>query len=409
MQLTNDQQKAWELLNSSDNVFITGFAGSGKSFIINKFQSENHYAILASTGAAALLVGGSTLHSFFGLGAMQFRDDLIIEKALRNPRVKDRIRRINGIIIDEISMLDARTLNVAELIARKVRDSESPWGGIRIIAVGDFAQLPPIAQRGKLREWAFESEAWKKSNFKIALLKEVVRTNEAEFLKALHAVRDAKLNPELKEFLNSKTDESIQMSEVEETCLLPKRDLVEAHNRKKLHFLETPLMISDTEYTAEHPAFEKQIKKNCPIPEQLRLKIGARIMTRVNDSNGYYANGTTGTLVDTTSDGTKIKIETDDEETAWIGEHTFELFDPDGRVIATAKNFPVTLAYACTIHKSQGMTLDKAVVDLRALWEPGHAYVALSRLKSSKGLRLIGWSPRSIMAEKKVQEFYSKL
>lgn len=405
MKLTTDQQAAWNLLSGDDNIFLTGYAGAGKSFLIDRFQEENSYTILASTGAAALLIGGSTFHSFFGLGAMQFRDDLIVEKALRNPKVRDRIRYCEGIIIDEISMLSGRTLNVAELIARKCRESEKPWGGARIIAVGDFAQLPPIPENG-IRDWAFESTAWESSGFLPSLLKEVVRTNDKEFLDALHKVREANVDESLRAFLASKTSE-VDLSKVDSTCLFSKKALVETHNRLKLSELKTPLMISQTEYYAKFS--DSAIRKNCPVPEELRLKIGAKVMTRINDPEGLYANGSVGTLVEAADDGSRLRIELPDGEDFWLSEHKFKMHSPDGEITAWAQNFPVTLAYACTIHKSQGMTLSEAVIDLRSLWEPGQAYVALSRLKSAEGLRLIGWHPSSIKAEKKVLDFYARL
>ena len=146
-------------LGGAENVFVTGAAGSGKSFLIERFlravaASDEALPVLASTGAAAILVGGRTFHSFFGLGILQGGHQATVDRALKNKRLARRLKKARGVMIDEISMLSGQTLRAAEEIARRALDPERPWGGLRMIAIGDFAQLPPVSNQG-VRDWAF--------------------------------------------------------------------------------------------------------------------------------------------------------------------------------------------------------------------------------------------------------------
>jgi ATP-dependent DNA helicase PIF1 len=430
MQLTTDQQKAWQLLNGESNVFLTGLAGTGKSFLINRFLDHSdetdrfishrreRYPILASTGAAAILIGGRTFHSFFGLGAMQVSPQIIIERAANNRYVRDRLSRTFGIIIDEVSMLDGRTLSTAEQIARVVRRSDKPWGGLRVIAVGDFAQLPPVSKKeNQPRDWAFKSNCWLDSSFERILLRKVMRTSDVEFLEVLSIVREGKVDPKVAKFLNAKVTSKLDDKVLR---LYSRKSEVEIHNLKMLSQLPGKEFITKTRFWGKNDMFLDAIKKNCPVPEILRLKIGAKVMTRINNGE-VFANGSVGTITDArfeTRFGENgevhylpntlaVEVEFDHSgQAVWISPHRFKMEDADGELIAYADTFPMQLAYACTIHKSQGMSLDHAVVDLRSLWEPGQAYVALSRLKTAEGLKLINWFPRSIIADEEVTNFY---
>ncbi len=411
LKFTADQQKAWTLLTeTNDNIFLTGFAGSGKSFLVNQFIEQAGYEIpvLASTGAAALLVRGRTFHSFFCLGAMQERDELIIQKALSNRKLISRLRACTTIIIDEISMLNGRALNVANQIAQQVCDADEPWGGIRIIAVGDFAQLPPIAFNGAARDWAFESESWLASNFKCVLLREIVRTSDLRFLHALHAVRNGTIDGKTTSFLNNQKCDELELQNSNCLRLFSRKAEVEQFNLKMLAKLETPEYRFKTTYHGEKDWDLKAIRKDAPVPETLVLKVGAYVMIRKNCQHQTYANGSTGYVREIEEKSIRVEME-HSQQVIKFGLHEFEKFDADCKTVARAIQFPINLAWACTIHKSQGMSLDKAIVDLRALWEPGQAYVALSRLKTSEGLRLYGWYPRSIITDSKVMKFYSEI
>ena len=160
MHLTEDQSIALQSMLSGANVFLTGGAGAGKSYVVKKFMmhvSSKEFPVLASTGAAAVLVGGRTFHSFFGLGIMDGGPGPTLDRACKDKRLLRRLRKVEGIIIDEVSMIPAEALWVAESVARFARDNDHPWGGLRVIAVGDFAQLPPVHKGPEERPWAFLS------------------------------------------------------------------------------------------------------------------------------------------------------------------------------------------------------------------------------------------------------------
>lgn len=396
MGLTSAQQLALADMHSGKNVFLTGHAGTGKSYVIKEFLRTKNIPVLASTGVAAILLGGRTFHSFFGLGAMQLADGITRARAVKNSKLCERLNATNALIIDEVSMLDGRTLNLAQEIAQLVRGKAAPWGGIQIIAVGDFAQLPPVS-RGAV-DWSFKSQAWKDTQFKCHMLRDILRSPDPDFTRILNDVRAGLQTQRAKNFLNAR------MMPMPETVtgmrLFPRNDQVAKHNAEQLGLLETPLRRIPTDYSFSHDWIRSS---QFPLPEQLELKVGARVMLRVNADDGSYANGTMGTVTDLQED--RIQVELADE-TVWLARHVFKLVDADGDVIGTAKNFPVNLGYACTIHKSQGMTLDNAQVDLKRVFSPGQGYVALSRLRSPSGLFLDGWSSAVFWTDKDVVAFY---
>ena len=184
--LTKSQEEALAALNGDSNVFLTGPAGTGKSFLVNYYIAKHNpkIPVVCSTGAAAVLVGGRTFHSFFGLGTLQDSHEYILAQALANEHLVRRIKYADAIIIDEISMLPGRALNVANLICKTIREQpDMPFGGIRIIAVGDFYQLPPVkSDFDKKIEWAFNSFTWDECKFKCFELKEFMRSSDLEFL-----------------------------------------------------------------------------------------------------------------------------------------------------------------------------------------------------------------------------------
>ena len=180
--LTNSQKEALEVLEQgSSNAFVTGFAGTGKSFLISRFLQDKdqrtEYPVLGSTGVAALLLGGRTFHSFFGLGFAQHSMEQVVEAACKNKNVGYRIKKAKAIIIDEISMISGFLLTAAEEIARYFLESSEPWGGLRIIVVGDFAQLPPV-ERGSKKAWDFLFPVWETSRFQSLVLKEDTRVED---------------------------------------------------------------------------------------------------------------------------------------------------------------------------------------------------------------------------------------
>ncbi|MBF0493199.1 MAG: AAA family ATPase [Deltaproteobacteria bacterium] len=411
MSLSPCQQSALKLLNENQkNFFLTGQAGTGKSFLIRNFlknKDRKVFPIVASTGAAAVLVGGRTFHSFFGLGIMEGGVEKTIARALANKRIAKRLRKIDGFVLDEVSMISGPALRAAENICSTARKSKLPWGGAQVIAVGDFAQLPPINRFSEQKEWAFLDETWNKSKFISLNLKSIMRSQDQTFTKVLNLIREGKIDEEVRAYLNTKIIVEHDPQKITNTThLFPHRETVEKFNLRKLSEINKPLKEITTLYTGEDKALE-QIKRNAPIPDVLQIKESALVMIRQNDTHFEYVNGSLGTITKITEETIKIKLKNGNE--VELEKAVFSLLDAEGEVIATANNFPITLAYATTIHKAQGATLDELVCDLRKLWEAGQAYVALSRLRKGEGLKLIGWDEDSFHVDEQVLEFYRNL
>jgi ATP-dependent DNA helicase PIF1 len=405
LELSPDQNQALEILRSGENVFLTGGAGSGKSTVIREFRSEldpKAFPLLASTGAAAVLLGGRTFHSFFGLGIMEGGPRATYDRTSEDPKLLQRLRAIEGFVLDEVSMIPGGALQVAEALLRKAKGNASPWGGLRILVVGDFAQLPPVS-RGP-RDWAFQSPIWEKSNFLPVVLKHNHRVFDLEYLDILEQVRHGKVGPEVTSYLNSRLREDDEWDK--STRMFPRREQVENHNRKELTELTGKERVFPSIFIGSEKSVEA-LKRSGPLTENLVLKEGCRVLFVQNDPQKRWVNGTKGTVVDMTEDS--ITVEKESWRHVTVEKAQFSYMDAQGNVVASVINFPLVLGYATTIHKSQGATMDELWVDLKSLWEPGHAYVALSRLRTGQGLKLLSWNPRSFIVDPSVSRFYSDL
>ncbi len=409
--LTPCQKDAMQILKGSGNVFLTGEAGTGKSFLLNTFLKDKpakKYPVVASTGAAAILVNGRTFHSFFQLGIMQGGLEATVQRALRNGKLVARLNQAECVVIDEVSMLPGSALEAAEQIAQDARCSDEPWGGLRIIAVGDFAQLPPVTDGGD-KEWAFQHHVWQLSQFQTVILKTVVRTEDKEYLKLLKSIRRGEVEGAVEKYLNDKVIHDTE--NFEGTRLYSHRRNVDAFNIKKLHELKGKLWVFETIYKGKKEYVE-MMKKKSPIPESILLRKGALVMIRKNDNSEseaqmIYVNGSLGYVHKIREE--VLEIDLFSGRRIKLTKQSFDLMNGDGKTIAEANNFPVNLAWASTIHKAQGATLDRVLVNLRNLWEPGQAYVALSRTRSGDNLFIESWCPRSIITEPVVEEFYEGL
>ncbi len=405
---SEDQTKAFELLQSGENIFLTGGAGTGKSFVIREFLKEissKTFPLLASTGSAAVLLGGRTFHSFFGLGIMEGGANATLERGRQNSRLLSRLRNIEGFIVDEVSMIPGIAMDVAETLTRFARQSELPWGGLRVIVVGDFAQLPPVQRfdaKGP-RDWAFKSNAWTKSDFLWAPLKYNHRTDETNFIRHLHSIRDGIINNEVKDFLNSHLQDHNEDSSG--TRLFPRRDQSENYNLKKLAEIDAEEIEIPSIYFGSEK-HQEALMKSAPVPLSLKLKVGCEVLFLQNDPQKRWVNGTRGRVTEIHAD--KILVQKNRGREVQVDKTQFTMLDAEGQVLASVIQFPLTLGYSTTIHKSQGATLDELWCDLGALWEPGQAYVALSRLRSSQGLHILRWNTRSFITDPDVQSFYKQ-
>jgi len=404
---TADQSRARNLLdNSRSNLFLTGTPGTGKSALIQDFmatQDRKRVVALGSTGAAAILIGGRSFHSYFSLGILQGGKQAAIEKAKTNRQLRSRLRKTDLILIDEVSMLSGEVLDCAETLARFHREVDEPWGGIRIIAVGDFAQLPPVTRSGYAKDWAFHSKAWEFADFENLEFRQVCRTQEQDFVEILDQIRWAYWSDAIEGFLTSHQNDPDE----DASHIFPRRYQTESFNRMSLENLEGMMIELPTRYYGSQIYIEK-LQKEAPVSPMLQLKEGALVMLRVNDPKQRFVNGSLGKIEVCEPHRVCVKL-LDRSRVVEIDKFSFSFINADGQEVAVAENYPLSLAYANTIHKTQGATLDKIHVDLASLWEPGQAYVALSRVRSANGLTIGRWSRDAFQADPEVKAFYQEI
>ncbi len=407
--LNEGQSLALRYLAEDGNVFITGGAGTGKSHLLRAYLRRLDalkFPVLASTGAAAVLVGGRTFHSFFGLGILEGGPHAAVDRALKDRRVVRRLKKAQGFVLDEVSMIPGLAFAVAERIASLVRDDPRPWGGLKVVAVGDFAQLPPVSRDSRQRDWAFLSKAWAATEFRSVHLTEMMRAkgdvDYCEFLADVRVGHASERVCNLLEWRSKNPGDEIS----EATALYAKKADVDAINRRRLDKLTGTPRTYETSYSGDE-RLRATLVAQAPVPEVLELKLGALVMIRQNDPRGRWVNGSLGFVRE--MNATSVDVELMNGQQAQIEATRFSILDAEGNERAAARNLPLNLAYAVTIHKAQGATIDRAIVSLKQLWEPGQAYVALSRVRSSEHLTVDGWDAKSIFADPQVAAFHRSL
>lgn len=411
-----------------DNIFLTGGAGVGKSYttmkIIEKFKkNEKNVVTLGSTGVSAVAVNGMTVHSFFVFGIANSLEELDIgdKKAKhRLSELKKIISNTDLIVIDEISMISA---SLIDMIAYRL-DSMGFMG--KILFVGDFFQLSPIV---KYKEnvglfdsllFAFESSSWQNFAPVVVELTTMHRTHDAEFTKILSSIRKGEVNEKVIEYIKSLEQNSALENS---TYLFGKNEHVEKMNRDKLAELSSPAVMLIAQNNSIKGVHENKVsnwQKSLPVPDTLTLKVGAPVLFCVNKW-GKYANGERGIIKEITSEA--VIVEKNDSFVR-VEPHVFELGEfhanEDGKLksvtLATMAQFPLKLAYAITIHKSQGMSIDNLVCNVDNIFTPSQFYVALSRATDPKTLKvdynggnLEYYLKRVISIDPRVVEFYSNV
>jgi len=399
------QTEALEILKMGHNAFITGAAGSGKTHLLNEYirYLREHGAVIgitASTGIAATHMGGQTIHAWSGLGIRDVLTPYDLEAMEEKSYLWKRFEEARVLIIDEVSMLHHFRLDLVEEIARFFKRNNKPFGGMQVILCGDFFQLPPISRSGEEKaRFAYHSEAWKNLDLKICYLEEQHRQNDVAYLEVLNAIRNNAVSPALIERLNTRRDERWSGT-TEQTKLYTHNADVDAENMRELEKLPGEMF----EYQMTSKGKENivaTIKKGCLAPENLFLKNGARVMMVKNNFEEKYANGTLGTVLECDEDG--ITVETFNGRTIVVKPATWKI-EEDGKTKAEITQYPLRLAWAITVHKSQGMSLDAAEVDLSQAFEKGMGYVALSRVRTLEGLTLKGLNTTALAVDPEVFE-----
>ncbi|PJE75539.1 AAA family ATPase [Candidatus Uhrbacteria bacterium CG10_big_fil_rev_8_21_14_0_10_48_11] len=404
------QDEALSILKTGTSVFITGEPGSGKTHTINRFVQwlRDHRiepAITASTGIAATHIGGRTIHSWSGVGVKRVMTPSYLSRIAGNTRIAKRVRETRILIIDEISMLSANTLSMVEAVCRKVRGGVEPFGGLQVVLVGDFFQLPPVVTREQEENkqsslvslednghsFAFSSTAWNKLHPTVCYLSEQHRQEDSSFLDLLSAMRRGTINDTHHALLKQR---SADVARSGVTQLFSHNVDVDHINSAELRTLsgaeETFVM------TNRGPAeFVATLKKGCLSPETLVLKVGARVMFTKNDASYRFVNGTLGTVVGFSKESGYPMVKTNTGRNVEATPLEWSIED-GGTILARIVQVPLRLAWAMTVHKSQGMSLDAAHMDLSQVFEYGQGYVALSRVRTLSGLTLAGLNERAL-------------
>jgi ATP-dependent exoDNAse (exonuclease V) alpha subunit len=398
------QSQALKILLSGQNVFLTGSAGTGKTFLLNKFitklkKQKKNVAITASTGIAATHLGGRTVHSWSGMGIERAMTDKMIIKSLRRGDLREKIRSTEILIIDEISMIDSARFNLIDRICKAVKDPFQPFGGIQIVVSGDFFQLPPVDPEN-LSEPVFDSYSWHDAGMRVCYLKQQFRQDDSEFVKILNKIRRNKAGQAELDLLKTRLYQPVDKFD-KPTKLYTHNCDVDIVNNLELSAIEAEEFRYDM--TGKGPEdLVNSLKKGCLAPEILKLKIDAMVMFIRNNFDSGYVNGTLGRVIDFDEKGFPlIKLPNDKvvvaTPTIWVIENNDE-------IIAHINQLPLRLAWAITVHKSQGMSLDAAEIDLSKSFERGMGYVALSRVRTLSGIRLLGINNLSVRVDDRIIE-----
>jgi ATP-dependent exoDNAse (exonuclease V) alpha subunit len=416
--LSPKQQQATELFNQGQNLFISGGAGSGKSHLLQFFKryfSQLGMEITASTGVSAINVGGSTIHSFSGIGLGNLPLEQTIENIMlaKMSRVRRKIRQTNILAIDEISMISSSTLDLIDQVFREVRENNKPMGGMQIIFFGDFLQLPPISRYNENFDFCFNSSTFKELDLQVIILDKIFRQDDANFIKILQDLRFGKISPESRIALESRLNADDDNTLIRPTILTTHNAKVEKINHDFLKKIPQEEIVHHAKFDGN--AFKIEFfKKNCLASETLRLRVGAQVMMIKNTyQKEGIINGSLGIVKGFSSKKNYpiVQFTNFRELTISPEEWLLERFDNDTKtVIAEAKmtQIPLILAWAMTIHKSQGLTLDKISCDLKDSFSHGQAYVALSRARSLSGINIESIDFNKISADPQAVEFYSK-
>ncbi|MDD5760789.1 MAG: PIF1 family ATP-dependent DNA helicase [Candidatus Pacebacteria bacterium] len=401
-----NQDQAFKILKSQKNIFLTGPAGTGKTFLLNRFieysrKKKIRVGITASTGIAATHIGGRTVHSWSGMGVKSELTEKELKKLLKRKELLSRIKEVRVLIIDEISMLDAPRLDLLDEICKAAKESFLPFGGTQIIMCGDFFQLPPVDPKNQNPILAYNSKAWSNSDIKTCYLDEQHRQDDPEFLNILNTIRSNQAGEDILLKLKARLYKPLALKTINPIKLYTHNVDVDAINNYELS------KIPEKEFNYEMMSYGpkelvKSLKKNCLAPEHLSLKVGAMVIFVKNNFGQGYVNGTLGKVIDfDEGEYPIVETESGDIITATLASWNIE---EDEKTIANISQIPLRLAWAITIHKSQGMTIDAAEIDLSKSFEYGMGYVALSRVRTLDSIKLMGINEMALKVNPEIVE-----
>ena len=408
------QSKALQILKSGRNVFLTGSAGAGKTYVLNSYirflkSKSISVAVTASTGIAATHMNGMTIHSWSGMGVKDSIGIVDLNRMSERRYMKTRMKKVQVLIIDEISMLHKKQLEVVDFILQFFKGNNKAFGGIQVVLSGDFFQLPPVTKNDEKNrdKFCFMANSWVDANFTICYLTEQYRQEDNELNEILNDIRGGSPSTE--------TEMKLQEAQYNRLSNVPVKLYthnfnVDEENKKEL------MQIGD--YAESYKAIVKgnesvreSLKKSILCPENLELKIGAQVMFVKNNQEQGYMNGSLGRITGYDAESGYPEVELLDGSTVVAEPQIWKVENEQGKTVASFEQVPLRLAWAITVHKSQGMTLELAEIDLTNTFEKGPGYVALSRLKDINGMKLLGFNETALevdnlalKADKRFQE-----
>lgn len=398
------QKEALTILKLGHTTFLTGAAGAGKSYVLREYLKylRSHrvpYAVTASTGIAATHVGGQTIHSWSGLGIRDHLSSYDIDALTEKQPLYKKWNGVSVLVIDEVSMLSAQFLDMLSEVGKAMRRDIRPFGGLQVIFSGDFFQLPPISKRGGVQAlYAYHSKSWKEAKPVICYLTEQHRQEDDSLTGILREIRTGDVTEYTYDLLRERSLVSTQKSI---TKLYTHNVDVDGINQREFEKIdgESKVFRMVTKGNAKNV---EMLKNNCLADEFFALKIGAKVMCIKNDPERRFVNGSLGEITGFDTEGAPI-VDLANGKKVSIKADSWRI-EEDGKVKAEISQIPLKLAWAITVHKSQGMTLDEAEIDLSKAFAPGMGYVALSRLRSLEGLFLKGLGNSALYLSEEVRE-----
>ncbi|KAB7892299.1 AAA family ATPase [Poseidonibacter ostreae] len=397
------QETALKILKTGQNVFLTGSAGTGKTHILNEFvlylkSRKIIPTIVAPTGIAASHLNGQTIHSYFSLGIRDSIDESFISNLLDKKYLQTRFKKLKILIIDEISMVSPNIFSSIDKILKAFKQTNKPFGGIQVILSGDFFQLPPISKNIDGKRFAWQSPSWKELDLQTCYLEKKFRQDDNQLIFVLDEIRNGQVSQKSHDILNARLQKDLDI-DFTPTKLYTHNMDVDRINNDELRSIDKESQLF--KYTSEGAKGNiEKLFKSALVQEELILKKDAVVMFIKNNPEKYYINGTTGVVIDFTKDEQKLPIvKLSNGYVVKVEYEDWSIENDSGKVQAKISQIPLKLAWAITIHKSQGMTLDAAQIDLSKTFEVGQGYVALSRIKNIEGLKLMGFNDNALSVD----------
>jgi ATP-dependent exoDNAse (exonuclease V) alpha subunit len=396
-----NQEKALEILKSGENVFLTGSAGAGKTYVLNQYieylkERKIRVAVTASTGIAATHMNGTTIHSWCGMGIKNNLSAGDLRSMASKKYLAKNLEKVKVLIIDEISMLHRNQFELVDRILKYFKNSQEPFGSVQIVLAGDFFQLPPIGDTPIRERFAFMSPFWVEANLQICYLTDQYRQTNNSLNKILNEIRYGNVSISSIEMLNNAQYHQFP-DHWTPTKIYTHNVDVDRINQEKLQEINSKSLF----FTASTKGNQKLIdgfKKSVQAPDKIELKVGAKVMFVKNNPELGYINGSLGEVVEFTDLGLPL-VKLLHGPKIIAAPETWSVDDDSGKSLAKYIQVPLRLAWAITVHKSQGMTIDAAEIDLSKTFEKGQGYVALSRLKELENLKLYGFNIRALEVE----------